>query len=46
LGRQIKSTNLKPEVPVNSLLLILLRRLEEFTGNVVRPVDSRGAGPE
>jgi hypothetical protein len=46
LGRQIKSTDLKPEVPVNSLLLILLRRLEEFTGNVVRPVDPRGAGPD
>ena len=32
LGRQIKSTDLKPEVLVNSPLLILLRRLEEFTG--------------
>jgi hypothetical protein len=32
LGWQIKSTDLKPEVLVNSPLLILLRRLEEFTG--------------
>ena len=45
LGRQIKSTDLKP-VLVNSPLLILLRRLEEFTGDVVRPGDPRGAGPE
>jgi hypothetical protein len=46
LGRQIKSTDLKPEVPVNSTLLILLRRHEEFTGDVVRPAESCGAGPE
>jgi hypothetical protein len=46
LGRQIKSTDLKPEVPVNSLLLIVLRRLEEFTGDVVSSVDLRGAGPK
>jgi hypothetical protein len=46
LGREIKSTDLKPEVRVNLALLMLLCRLEEFTGDVVRPVDPRGARPE
>jgi hypothetical protein len=32
-------------VPPFAPLLILLRREEEFTGDVVRPTDSCGAGP-
>jgi formylglycine-generating enzyme required for sulfatase activity len=45
LGRPIKSTDFRRDVPINSILLLLLDRLEAFPGGAIRPVDLMAQEP-